>query len=306
MRERLARKGLSRVLRWVFGIVGSAFLLVAVLETWDRSQGFPLPSLWPFVWAWLLIIVGLVSLAQGWARLLSGTSARGLTAGFYTSQVGRYIPGGVWQAIAQVGLAKGAGATLPQASTAFVVHALIQAAAGGTIGATLAAFGTGRPLGLRLVALAGLLPLALLHRGTIRSAAGVLSRLFRRTFPEAMIPSQRAILVSYFLTMATLVANGVAFWVLLSSVDGYPELSVVVPAFALSWTLGFVAVPFPSGIGVREAALILAVGTAPGTTPLIAASMSHRLVVIAGEVLMIGWSALWTTKRPPTEADAVR
>jgi glycosyltransferase 2 family protein len=271
--------------------------VIAVLETWERSQGFPIPSVWAFAWAGLLVLGGLVLLAKGWVRLLPRPSSRGIAGSFYASQVGRYIPGVVWQPAAQIALATRAGATLPQASTAFAVHAVVQAAAGGTVGATFLAVGWGLPLGIRLLALSTLLPVALLYRAALGWAVAMLGRLFGRTFPRALIPSQGAILISYGWTVATVAANGLAFWILLSSVDGGVPVSVAVPAFALAWTVGFLVVVFPSGIGVREATLILLIGTASGTTPLIAASLAHRLVIIVAEGVMITWTGFWSVRR---------
>jgi len=53
-------------------------------------------------------------------------------------------------------------------------------------------------------------------------------------------------------------------------------------AFSLAWALGFAALPFPSGLGVREAALAFLL---PGATAqVIAASIALRLVSIAVEL----------------------
>src|SRR5438105_12183179 len=122
---------LGRALRWLFGLAGITFLVIAFRETWRRSQGLPIPKAWAFAAAELLLLFGLLCLARGWARLFSDPGInRSLAAGFYTSQLGRYIPGAVWQFFGQVGLATQAGPSLSRASTAFGVHAAVQLAAG--------------------------------------------------------------------------------------------------------------------------------------------------------------------------------
>ena len=45
--------------------------------------------------------------------------------------------------------------------------------------------------------------------------------------------------------------------------------------------------PFPSGIGVREAVLIATVASPTGAGPGIVASVVHRLVTMLGELVMI-------------------
>jgi uncharacterized membrane protein YbhN (UPF0104 family) len=62
--------------------------------------------------------------------------------------------------------------------------------------------------------------------------------------------------------------------------DGSPISAIF--AFAAAWTVGFVALPFPSGIGVREAALVGLLGLP--SEFVVAASVAHRLVTIVGEI----------------------
>jgi uncharacterized membrane protein YbhN (UPF0104 family) len=58
--------------------------------------------------------------------------------------------------------------------------------------------------------------------------------------------------------------------------------AIVFCAFALSWTLGFLVLPLPSGIGVREAVLIAALPVGAG--PLLAASLAQRLLAMGADV----------------------
>jgi hypothetical protein len=203
------------------------------------------------------------------------------------SQLGRYIPGAVWQAVAQVGLATQAGVSLSQASTAFGVHTVVQLAAGGTVGASLAVFGGRVPPGIRLSAPLALLPLILLRRGWLVRALRIVGRLTRRTFADDLVPPQGAILSSFGWTLCTLVANSVAFTLLLSSLPGGAPILDSSAAFGLAWTVGFLAVPFPSGIGVREAVLMVTIGFRVSRSNVIAASISHRLVLMGAELLVV-------------------
>jgi hypothetical protein len=283
-----ARKPKHRLTKVLFGVCGIGFLVVAFDETWQRSQGLPIPKPWAFVSAAALVLVGLVCLARAWTSLFQDQGkSPSLTAAFYTSQLGRYIPGVIWQVLAQVGLATEAGASLPQASTAFGVFALVEVAAGGTVGATLALFGGGMPWALRLSALLMLIPLLALRRRWIARALHIAGRLIRRELKGDFIPSQRAILHSYLFTLMTIVLNGLAFALLATSLRAGTPILRSLAAFGFAWTIGFVAIPFPSGIGVREAVLILTVGSGVPTSYIIAASVSHRLVSMVAELAMI-------------------
>ena len=56
--------------------------------------------------------------------------------------------------------------------------------------------------------------------------------------------------------------------------------------FIAAWVIGFLVIPIPSGVGIREAVLVAIV---PGATaaPLLAASLAQRLVAIAAELLAV-------------------
>ena len=57
----------------------------------------------------------------------------------------------------------------------------------------------------------------------------------------------------------------------------------VVSAFALSWVVGFLVFPLPSGIGVREAVLLALVPGA-SSAAILGASLAQRFLVLASEV----------------------
>ena len=115
----------------------------------------------------------------------------------------------------------------------------------------------------------------------------LLSRVGRRSWPEELIPPQERILRSYAWGIGSLLASGTAFALLASSLHAVKSPVASVPAFALAWTAGFLALPFPSGVGVREVVLLATVGQIGGDALLIAASLAHRLVTMISEALMI-------------------
>lgn len=305
--ERRRQRWLGLALKIAFTIAGLVFLAIAFRRTWDRSRQHVLPSAWALGFAWVLAMVSLSFLAKSWVSLLSG-QARGpaLASAFYTAQLGKYLPGGVWQAAGQVGLARRAGVTTAFAVTAFPIHAIVQAAAGGTVGVALAFLGWRVPLPVRLASLSGLLLLPLLRRAWMVRAVGILARLLRRTWPETLVPSQARILRSYAIGIAAVVSSGAGFMVLASSLRTGISMAALVPAFALAWTAGFLALPIPAGIGVREAVLIGLVGSGGAAAPLIGASIAHRLMTIAAEVVMIGLGAVREKRMPDRGAQSPR
>ncbi|MGH9231486.1 MAG: lysylphosphatidylglycerol synthase domain-containing protein, partial [Acidimicrobiales bacterium] len=157
----------------------------------------------------------------------------------------------------------------------------------------------------RALSLLGLATPALLHR---RFLAGVLdvARRFVRRIPAAdRLPSQRAILSFYAWAVVSIGCTAGAYTVLLRSLSEEAGSATVVVAYAMSWTIGFMAVPLPAGIGVREAVLVACL-PAVGTAPLLAASLAHRLLAIGAELIAASGSKVAARARSLPDAPAQR
>jgi len=265
------RSRLGGPLRVLFGVAGVAFMVVAFLQTWDRSQGLTLPS-WSLLLAALAsVLADLVVALFAWSTLLRpprGTaggragpaagSPRAVAPGFFLAQLGKYVPGAVWQAVGQVGYATRAHVSVARASVSFVVFALTQAVAGGVLGAATALLAPDLPGLLRIAAASGVLLLVLLDRRSVAYSVVVMA------------------------------LAGLAFaLVLAGTAPDVGFLLAAVPAFSLAWAVGFLALPFPAGLGVREAVLLATLGTVVPAAGLIAASVLLRLVFMVAEALCI-------------------
>lgn len=285
------RQRLGRAVRILFGIAAVVFLVVAFAQTWDRRPETLALAWWRAPVAVLLAGAGLWCGFRGWAALLGGTAARRLASGFYLSQLGKYVPGGVWQVAGQIGYAVRARATVAQAATAFAIFSLVHVAAGGTVGAFTALLQPELSAPVRIAIACSLLAVGLLHRRWMRGALALLRRVRATPDDDEMLPSQRAILVCWLWGCATMVLAGSSLAVLLHGLDPGAPTVALVPTFALAWTVGFLALPLPSGIGVREAVLI-ALLPSVAVPALIAGSVYHRLATMAAEGAMAGAAKL--------------
>jgi hypothetical protein len=107
---------------------------------------------------------------------------------------------------------------------------------------------------------------------------------------EELIPRQRDIVIAFCWAVAGIFSTALAFAILGGSSLGAAGWEVIT-AFALAFTAGYLAVPFPSGIGIREGTLALALPAA-GLATVVAISATHRLIAMAAELIMIA-----TTRR---------
>lgn len=281
------RRRLWLAIQLAFGAAGLTFLVLAFVDTWRDTQADVLPSSWRLGAALVASASGMACAASAWLVLL-GSRRRSLAAGFFMAQLGKYIPGGFWQVAGQVGLARRDGVPLARASVAFPVHAIVNVAAGGVVALSYVVLGTGAR---RWMGLLGLLTLPLLHRGWMIRSAGLVARLRGRTLDPDVVPPQRAIFRAMVWSIATLVAAGIAFALVAPGIAA--PVRAVVPAWGVAWTIGFLVLIVPAGLGAREAALVAALGPFGSTAGLVAASVIHRIVTMVAEMLMIVVSHLW-------------
>ena len=277
-----------RLLQTVILVAGLVGIGVAVARTVDDARDQVLPSAGALAAAGGLALVAILASGRAWVTLFhdlldSRSNRIRFEATYYLAQLTKHLPaGGVVQAASQVSLAAATGMPRGRVALAFPVSVIGTVAAGGTLGAG-AALASEMPGWARALALLGLASPALLHRGLMAAVLGLARRFVRRVPALDRLPSQRSILLYYGWALASIGASAVAYTVLLRSLTSEVNPAIVFCAFALSWTLGFLVVPLPAGIGVREAVLLAAI---PGVdaAPVLAASLAHRLLAICADL----------------------
>jgi glycosyltransferase 2 family protein len=282
-----------RVLQSVLLLAGLIGIAIVTAETFDAADEHVLPSAAALAVAGALCFVTIISSARAWVSLFSDlvtdhANRLILRSTFYLAQLTKYLPaGGVVQTASQVGLAPTAGVPIRRAVVAFPVSVVGAVAACGTLGTGLV-FDGDLPGWTRLLALLGLGTVVFLHRGIMAWVLDLAHRLVKRIPDSDHLPTQRDIFSFYGWALVTVGSLCAAYATLLSSLDSHVNPFFVFCAFALSWLVGFLAVPIPAGVGVREAVLV-ALLPGVGTAPVLAASLALRLLSIAAElVAMVG------------------
>lgn len=274
------------IARPIFFILGALFLALAFARTWNEMQSRVLPSYMSLAAGGVAILIALGCSAFGWAALFERPDLRAsLVYWFFVSQLGKYIPGGIWQFVGQVGFATDAGVPLARTSAALPVHIVVQVAAGGSIGALAGVLAPSASAAWRLIALAAVATVVFLDRRLLLLATRLVARLGMAGATSADLPSQSAVFRSYFWTIGTLLASGAAFALMLSSVDAGSPPAASVVTFALAWLAGFLAVIVPAGLGVRE--LVLMALLPASAAAIVAVSLCHRILTIAVEWVVL-------------------
>jgi uncharacterized membrane protein YbhN (UPF0104 family) len=276
-----------RLIQTAVLIVGLVAVAVAFARTVDDAHDQVFPSAGALVAAGGLALVAILASGRAWVTLFRDLletrgHRRRFEATYYLSQLTKYVPaGGVVQAASQISLAATTGVSRSRVALAFPVSIIGTGAAGATLSAG-AALAPELPTWARVLSLLGLAAPALLHRGLMRSVLELVRRYVRRVPAPDHLPSQRSILVYYGWALASIAATAATYTVLLRSLTTEVNPAIVFCAFALSWTLGFLILPLPAGIGVREAVLVAALPVGAG--PLLAASLAQRLLAMGADV----------------------
>jgi uncharacterized membrane protein YbhN (UPF0104 family) len=279
--------------RWqaVIMIVGLAAIAIAAVSTVDDARDQALPAAGPLAIGLVLQVVALMFVERGWATLFPPhVDGRVLASGFYASQLTKYLPaGGLVQAASQVALS-GPATGVGSAALRLPVFSLCIVAAGTTLGAGLV-FVDSLPLWGRVVAGLGLLVPILLDRRALALVLRTARRFVGRLPEPGALPPQRAILRCFAFGLGNMATYAISFAVLIGDIADVDPLTAAA-AMCAAWVVGYVVVPLPSGLGVREAILIAALPGIP-TASLLAASLAQRLLGIVAEAGLAGASRLW-------------
>ncbi|HDL49106.1 MAG TPA: hypothetical protein ENH33_03990 [Actinobacteria bacterium] len=277
----------------ILGLVAIGFLAVILARTWDDVVWQVQLSGWRLGVAGVLLLAANGALARSWASLFGGEAARPqLVRGYFQALPAKYIPGGWAQPIGQVGLAGEAGVGLGHATVAYPVQVLCLVVAGAAMGSGLF-LARGVPPVLRWFAGAGLASVVLLWRRWMEFTLGAIGKVFKRGSWGDLLPPQSSIWRSFGWTALGLGFMALSFAGLLTGVSagGFPA-PLAMSAFAFAWLAGFLAVPFPAGVGVREGVLIAALAGAAPAPVVISIALIHRALQMVSELVLALGSGL--------------
>jgi glycosyltransferase 2 family protein len=278
------------------------FLYRTVANNWEELRGFE----WRVRGGLLALSIAahVAVLAFGvfiWSRVLTHFETN--AAGFRTllrvwslSNAARYIPGGVWQFFAAAQLSRSAGLPGVLALTSMMVHVLLSLLAAVTVSAAvlpreIPEFGPFATVPARLVILA--VALAIVHPRVVNGLLALVPKALRR---EVLVwrGSWGDGIGLLLLANLSWLLYGVAYTLFVASLAPV-DLRALFPftaVNALSFTAGYLAVPVPGGVGVRESAMTLLL--APYLTAGVAAivSVAARLWSVAAELLLVALGLL--------------
>ena len=275
-------------------MVRQAGLTAAQLRSVDLSSWTP--DLWLLSGSCAALLLGYFVHGYLWGRIVTGLGGPSLgpfesVRIFMVANLGRYVPGKVWQMAGLVALARGRGVPPAQATGAAVLGQGVGLAAATLVGLlSLRTSGLGEPWAwiVPLLLLGGV-GLALIPR-VFRGLLATWFRLARAEAPEELGP--RRAIAWLLVGLSAWMVYGVAFWALVEGLGHDVSLLPTASAFAAAYVLGYVMVFAPAGIGVREGFLVAFLAPQVGAGAAGAIAVVARLWTTLLEVIPA--AAFWT------------
>ena len=269
---------LTRVIQWLLAAVVVGFAARELARQWRDVA----PALQDLRFDWirvlgssLLVLVTYFILIEAWRatlRVWSETLPRSEAARiWFVSNLGKYVPGKVWQIAAMGAMAQRSGVSATAAIGSSLILNLVSVLAGFAVMAVTAAGrldafardpgsagGTLANTTIVMIALVGALGLALAPIAVPRLAA-LAGRVTGRSIAIPRVPP-RAIWLAAGATIASWVLYGIAFSLFAHGVTPRATGNALsyIAVYTGSYLAGYLALFVPGGVGVREAVLVLA------------------------------------------------
>lgn len=291
------------VLRSVFVAASLIFLAVALVRSWDEvAAAFGDGPLWL-----VLLMVTLAAATMSWTavvwvlvlRALGGDLGIWRGSGiFFVGEAAKYLPGALWSVVGRGELAAQHGVERGTAyASALVSMGLnyVIAAAGACVVLLPIVLATSPGVGGAALWFLVVLPVGvlLLHPRAVGVAQRVAERLLRRELGIRRLPWGSMIrLAALYLPVWGLAGLTSVAAVGLVDADASPVR--VVFAACLAWLVGFLVVPVPSGLGVREGVFAAAMSAELTSSQALAAALLARFAFIAADSIgaLLGMAAL--------------
>jgi uncharacterized membrane protein YbhN (UPF0104 family) len=286
-------KLLKRILTVIVVAVIFYFLIVNLIQNWQR---IPFGSLRlnaaNLAISFVFLFVNFGIFVQGWRALIDRLGYK-ISFGnalwiISSSQIAKYVPGGIWFAVGRVFLGRSekikeevvAFSVVVETGLTFLAGILLVLLSVSTIGHE--AIGN-----LLFIVPAFFLFLIALYPPFLNRLMNTALRIIKRPAINLNIPYSTILLLSvYFLGLW--IAQVIGFYFLINSIYPLPISKIfdLTAVYILSWMTGFVVIFAPGGLGVREGMMTLLLSSILPAPLAIAVSFIARVWITLFEVVV--------------------
>lgn len=277
-------------------VLAAGFLVWALVRGWSGVTAYSWDVEWPLL-GLAAVVLGAFYLSSGWGYLLvlESLSHRRpprlkMLSVWGLSLLGRYVPGSVVMVAGRIELGRDQGVARRTGAAALVYEqALGLCVAAGFGVAFLLAYGSLGPDWVGGAVALVPLGLLLLHPRVMGWASRRVLARFGRPPLDRLIPARRIVALALWFALTAVLA-GLGTWMVVRGLGG-PEVgspAFVGGAFLFAVALSTLTVVVPSGLGVRDGLLALALAqNVPGGVA-VALSVASRLALTLVEIVVVG------------------
>lgn len=294
-RRRLGRLAQASLLFIILGFWGQA-----LARNWQAFTTYPWRIAWgPIGAAFAVRLLQMPLAATIWWRALALSGAqipyRTGMALFLQTQIGRYLPGGVWDLVGRFVLGEQVGVGKRSMAASIGLEMGLQVVSGGIYLLVALALRTGVDAGVYglLGGLATAAALVVLTPPVFTRLVNRGLRLLRRP-PLQMRLTYRDMLLLFLGRLLAHGMLGVGFYLFALGLTDIPITlaPLLVCGYVGAWLVGYLAVLAPMGIGVREGAFVLLAGNQVLFAVATAATVGYRALIALRDLLAAG-IGLW-------------
>ena len=254
----------------------------------------------------LCVIAGLGCMLLAWRTLLADLgSPLPLPAAIrvmFIGQLGKYVPGAVWALAAQVELARDYDVSRRRSAAASLVGMATTLVVGLIAAGVMLPLTSGRAAVHYWWVLAVTpLVVACLHPKIIKFGLDLVLRVLRKAPLEESVSSAGMARALAWTTLGWL-CYGAHAWFLISVFAGKSPhvFALSLGGYALAWSVGFLIIFFPGGIGPREIALIAVLAPVMSSASALVVALASRVVMTIGDLFWAGIGLAFGRARPKT------
>jgi hypothetical protein len=225
----------------------------------------------------------------------------------FSANLGRYLPGRIWQVAGLAVFAKRQGVPPAVAVTSAVLGQAFALAAVAVLAtpALVGLGGGGRTAGLAALGTAIVLAIVLTIPGVLRTAVRLAFRLARE--PSDKVPAFGPLFAPRWMAVYLIswTVYGAAFIMFVRGLGISAGAVALASSFSAAYLMGYVAIFAPAGIGVREGFLVAFLDAHVGAAALGVALIARVWITLA-ELASAAPFALWEVARTGREGAAGR
>jgi uncharacterized membrane protein YbhN (UPF0104 family) len=285
-------------------LVSLACMVWLLLDQWSKIRNLDLvvrPGLMTLALFSLVILFFLD--AYGWHLIMRslGQAPEATTSMriWMVSSLTRYLPGGVWGYFSRATMCTQHGIPLVITSLGLYLETMLLMASALAAGFPALLSATGFPIDQRTAAVLWL-ALALLMHPKVLAWTRHLPGKPGRLLAAAPIPNQIHMLGLYLYYLVFWAAFGGVFLCFVLAIHplGSASWLPVGATICMSFLIGFIAVFFPGGIGVRESAMYLLLLPYMPPAACLLISIASRIWLMVGEGIAVGLTVALIRRRP--------